>query len=63
MAWRTYDRTAIWSMLLGLQSHRRVPFQWRVALETTNNSESMFSGSSGSYRYTSLSGYMLIPLR
>ncbi|MDR2031254.1 MAG: hypothetical protein LBP86_03125 [Azoarcus sp.] len=53
---------SIWNVLAGLQSHRRAPVQWRIALEISNNAPSMFSQSEGSYRYFSLTGYLRIPL-
>ncbi|MGF6854544.1 hypothetical protein OKW29_003431 [Paraburkholderia sp. CI3] len=52
----------IWSVRGGLQNHRSRTVQWQVAVETTNNRASGFAVGGSSYRYTSVTGRLLIPL-
>jgi hypothetical protein len=52
----------IWSVRAGLQNHRSRTVQWQVAVETTNNRASGFAVGGSSYRYTSVTARLLIPL-
>ncbi|MDR3056407.1 MAG: hypothetical protein LBU53_13615 [Zoogloeaceae bacterium] len=61
---RTEDNhQSIWSLQAGLQAPRRAPVQWRVALEKSNYTSSLSNQPDESYRYFSLTGYLLFPLR
>jgi len=61
--WVDHDeRKRIWSARLALQSPRRQPIQWKIALEVSNNTGSQFDSASEHYRYNSLGAYLVIPL-
>jgi hypothetical protein len=53
--------TNIWGARVGLQNHRSRTVQWQVALETTNNHAGGFSSGGDGYRYTSVTGRLLLP--
>ncbi|WP_028214107.1 hypothetical protein [Paraburkholderia mimosarum] len=53
--------TGIWGARIGLQNHRSRKMQWQVAVETTNNHTSGFSSGGDGYRYTSVTGQIVIP--
>lgn len=53
--------TGIWSARIGLQNHRSKKIQWLVAVETTNNHTSGFTSGGDGYRYTSITGQLVMP--
>jgi len=53
--------TNIWGARIGLQNYRNQKVQWQVAVETTNDHASGFSGGNNGYRYTSVSGRLMFP--
>jgi len=53
--------TGIWGARIGLQNHRSRKMQWQVAVETTNNHTSGFSSGGDGYRYTSVTGQLVVP--
>lgn len=53
--------TNIWGARIGLQNVHTQKVQWQVAVETTNDHASGFSGGANAYRYTSVTGKLMFP--
>jgi hypothetical protein len=51
----------IWGARISLQNYHTQKVQWQVAVETTSDHASDFSGGSSAYRYTSVAGKLMFP--